>query len=261
MDRRQWKDLIQVYDDRRDIIVPGDPKQTLTFCADQFVTLSEDAIGERGAFFVALSGGNTPKALYQMLSNQDYRKKVDWSKVHLFWSDERCVPSDSPESNYHMAMEAGLASLPIPKNHIHRMHADDPDTEEAASDYEALIEKVVPDSTFDLIMLGMGEDGHTASLFPKTHGLHSQKRLVVANYIPSKEIWRVTFTFNLINTARHIDIYVIGKSKAAMLKTVLTSPYNPDELPIQKVGTRQQKALWITDSDAIAALHNPKANG
>lgn len=254
MDTRQWKDLIEVYDDRRDIIVPGDVSQTLEFCVDQFVSLAEESIKARGAFFVALSGGSTPKSLYQLLASPKYKNKVDWSKVHLFWSDERCVPPDHPDSNYHMAMSAGFSTLPLNKDNIHRMPADAEDLEAAATAYEALIERVVHGAEFDLTMLGMGDDGHTASLFPKTHGLHSMKRLVVANFVPSKEIWRMTFTFNLINSSKAIDIYVVGKSKAAMLKNVLTSPYSPDDLPIQKVGTRRHKALFIVDSEAAAGL-------
>lgn len=254
MNAQQWKQAIKAYDDRRDIIIPGDAKQTLTFCAEQFVGIAAEAIHERGAFYTALSGGSTPKALYQMLASPVYRQRVEWAKVHLFWSDERCVPPTDAESNYHMAMDAGFASLPILKSNIHRMPCDNADIEQAAMDYEALIEKVVPEKEFDLIMLGMGEDGHTASLFPRTHGLHSQKRLVVANYVPSKEVWRMTFTFNLINAARNIDIYVIGKSKAAMLKKILTSEYNPDDLPIQKVGIRSHKALWIADSEAGSGI-------
>lgn len=251
---RQWKTEVKTYDDRRDIAIPGDYSKTLGLCVEQFVGLAGVAIRERGAFFVALSGGSTPKSLYELLSSKVHRNRVDWAKVHLFWSDERCVPPSDPTSNYRMAMDAGFASLPLKAGHIHRMPADQEDLEKGAADYEGLIEKTVPESSFDLIMLGMGDDGHTASLFPKTHGLHSDTRLVIANYIPSKEVWRMTFTFKLINQAKNIAIYILGKAKAATFQEILTNPYNPDELPIQKVGTRKHKALFIVDTDAAAKL-------
>ena len=168
--------------------------------------------------------------------------------MFLFWSDERAVPSDNAESNYHMAMEAGFASVPIPKNQIFRMPADAEDIEAAAQQYEKVLAENLHKGAFDLTMLGMGEDGHTASLFPKTHGLHPVPRQVIANFIPSKDCWRMTLTFECINASSNIAIYVIGKSKGAMLKRALAGPHTPDEIPIQRVGTRSHKALWIADS-------------
>lgn len=253
MAAEQWKQFIQSFDDRRDIIIPGDAQATLAFCANQFAALASEAIATRKMFNVALSGGSTPKALYELLASPACRNQIDWKAIQLFWSDERSVPPDDPESNYAMAMKA-LTSLPIPKENIFRMEAESKDIDEAAVRYEATIEKHVPQGIFDLIMLGMGEDGHTASLFPKTHGLHASGRQVIANFIPQKQTWRMTFTYQLINSARHIDIYVIGKSKATMLKEVLTSQFNPDVLPIQNIGTRTHKALWIVDKAAAAEL-------
>lgn len=251
---KTWKNLITSFDDRRDLLIPGDTKETLEFCAEHFVISADEAIAARDVFTVALSGGSTPKAIYQLLATQKFKSKVDWSKVKFFWSDERCVPPSDLESNYHMAMAAGLASLPIPKNQIFRMPADKSDLNAAALAYEEVILKHVKDGIFDLVMLGMGEDGHTASLFPKTHGLHPGERLAIANYIPQKETWRMSLTFECINQAHSIVIYVIGKSKASMLKRVLTSPFEPDVLPIQNVGTRTHKALWIADNEAASAL-------
>lgn len=256
MNYKKWKDLIRVYDDRRDIIIPGDFSETMAFCSEQFIHLAKQAIDEKGAFYVALSGGSTPKSLYQLLATPTYKNLVDWSKVHLFWSDERCVSSSDPQSNFFMAMDAGFSKLPLSKNHIYKMPADNQDLEKAASDYETLIERMIPDGSFDLIMLGIGEDGHTASLFPQTHGLHADNRLVVANYVPSKEIWRMTFTYNLINAAKAISIYVTGKSKAEILSLVLKGQYDPDVWPIQKVGSRKHKALFIVDTAASTEIHN-----
>lgn len=235
-------------------MIPGDAAKTIAFCAEQWIAIAQEAISKNNIFTVALSGGSTPKAIYEKLSSPEYNKRISWDKVLLFWSDERCVPPDDPDSNFHMAINAGFAKLPIPPANIFRMPADSNDIERGAKQYEDLILDVVPKAEFDLVMLGMGEDGHTASLFPKTHGLHSADRLVIANYIPQKNTWRMTLTFKCINAARHIDIYIIGKNKAAMVKHVLTSPYQPDEIPIQRVGTPASKALWIVDQGAAHEL-------
>jgi len=250
---RLYKKITSI-DDRRNIAIPGNAEDTLTYCAEHFIEIAKVAIDSKGTFYVALSGGSTPRALYQLLASPSYNKQINWNKVQIFWSDERSVPPGNTESNYHMAMEAGLKSLPIPKENIHRMNAESQNIEAAALEYEKLIEKIVPKSQFDFVMLGMGEDGHTASLFPRTHGLHVQNRLIIANFIPEKNTWRMSFTYKLINDASHITIYVIGKSKASMLKQVLNGHYIPDDLPIQRVGTSAHKALWIVDSDAASDL-------
>lgn len=242
------------YDDRRDLIVPGNEQDTLMFCAEQFLSLGQAAIDEKGTFAVALSGGSTPKALYQLLASPSFHSRLNWNQVVLFWSDERTVAPTDSQSNYKMAMDAGLALLPIQEKNIHRMPADEVDLEKAAKQYEAQIEEHVPKASFDLVMLGLGEDGHTASLFPKTHGLHTDQQLVSANFIPQQNTWRMTLTFKCINAAHNISIYVLGKNKALMLKRALLDPYNPDVLPIQKVGTRLHKALWIADSEAASEL-------
>lgn len=252
-----WKKLVQGYDEQREIVIPGDEKATLQFCVNHFIEIANQAIEQQSYFAVALSGGSTPKNIFIGLASQQNRKAIDWSKVLVFWSDERSVPPDHPESNYHMAMEAGFKTLPLKSDQIFRMKAEE-DIEEQAKEYERLILEKIPSKTFDLVMLGMGEDGHTASLFPKTHALHvSPPRLVVANYIPQKNTWRMTLTYECINSSMHIAIYVIGKNKAEMVKRVFTSPYNPDELPIQKVGTPQHRALWILDKGAAQGLQAP----
>lgn len=255
-----WKETITSFDDRRDIIIPGNAEETITFCAEHFIAIAQNAIAEHGIFSVALSGGSTPKAIYQLLASPKFRPRLDWSHVQLFWSDERCVPLNDPESNYHMAMDAGFASLPIPKQNIFPMPVDNPDLEAAAKNYEELIIEKVPNAVFDLVMLGMGEDGHTASLFPKTHGLHPGNRLAIANFIPQKDIWRMTLTFECINQAHEIAIYVLGKSKAKMLKHILTAPFEPDMLPVQAIGTRTHKALWIADTESTSELYQNSSN-
>lgn len=245
---------IKAYDERRNIAIPGNHEKTIQFCVDQFLTYGNAAISEHGNFAVALSGGSTPKEIYQCLAKPEHRNKLDWSKVLLFWSDERCVPHDSPESNYRMAMENGFSKLPLLKENIFPIPTEgDPNAN--AQTYEDLIIKHVHSQSFDLMTLGMGEDGHTASLFPKTHGLHPNERLVIANFIPQMNAWRITLTFDCINASQHIAIYVLGKSKANMVKKALTDTYDPDNLPIQRVGTPSHKALWILDNDSAKEIY------
>lgn len=244
-----WKQNVRPYDERRNFVIPGNSQDTIRFAVEQLISIAQEAIASRDVFTIALSGGSTPKAIFELLSKEPYSKQIPWDKVLIFWSDERNVPPDDPESNYCMAMQAGLKTLPIPSENIFRMQAEG-DIDKSAAEYDRLILKNIPMGKFDLMMLGMGEDGHTASLFPKTHALHANDRLAVANYIPQKNTWRMTLTYKCINSARNIVIYVIGKSKAAMLKFVLTAPYNPDELPVQRVGDEEHKALWIVDNAA-----------
>jgi 6-phosphogluconolactonase len=239
------------WDERRDLIVEENQEQALTFCANQWVEIYEESVANRGAFFVALSGGSTPKALFALITKPPYSTKIDWSKVHLFWGDERSVPATDSESNYHMAMTAGFSAMPIPPSQIHRMEAEKA-IEEKALEYERLIASHLQGKGFDLIMLGMGEDGHTASLFPGTKGLLSTDRLVIANHVPQKNTWRMSFTYECINQASHISIYVLGESKQEILKKVLSSTSNT--YPIEKIGTKEHKATWIVDAAAAQLL-------
>jgi 6-phosphogluconolactonase len=241
------------WDSRRDLIVPGNNGETLVYCVEHFIAVAQEAIQDHGAFFVALSGGSTPKAIFQLLTSSAYQSRIAWNKVHLFWSDERAAPPDDPESNYHMAMMAGLSGMPIPPHQVHRMQAET-NIEEKALAYENKILEVLKGRPFDLIMLGMGEDGHTASLFPHTEGLSVENRLVIANYIPQKKTWRMTMTYPCINSAKNVAIYVLGASKKQTLADVLTSSYKPDVYPIQRIGTPIRPALWIADIDAAAGL-------
>lgn len=238
------------FDERRTLIVPGNREKTLEFCIQEWLNLAQEAIDSHGFFAVALSGGSTPKAIYKGIVTSEKAKSIPWNKVFLFWSDERNAPPDDPDSNFHMSMvEGGLKNLPIPQENIFRMHAEK-DLEKNALDYEKKIREVLKGRPFDLIMLGVGEDGHTASLFPHTQALREGKHLVVANHIPQKNTWRMTFTFDLINKASHIHLYLIGNTKAQIIEHLFTSPYDPETFPSQRVGTFENKALWITDEEA-----------
>jgi 6-phosphogluconolactonase len=237
-----------VLDPRRKVIMPGDHDLTLAYATDLWIQIANEAINDHGFFAVALSGGSTPKKIYQRLSQLEDR--LDWTKVFLFWGDERSVPPTSEESNYFLAMEeGGLSKLPIPKNQVFRMVAEE-DIETNSKAYEDVILDKLGSHPFDLIMLGMGEDGHTASLFPHSQALKAKGRLVVPNFVPQKNTWRMTFTYECINRAFHIALYVMGSQKAEVLERVLLGPSNPQEYPSQLIGTEANPALWIVDIDA-----------
>ncbi len=237
-------------DERRELILPGSREETLDYCVQQWVSIANESIADHGFFAVALSGGSTPKLIYQRLSSAQFAPKIDWSRVYLFWSDERSVPPDDPDSNYHMSLVEGLLeTLPIPKENIFRMEGEK-EIEKNAQKYEQAIKKVLGNRPFDLVMLGVGEDGHTASLFPHTEALSAEGRLVVANHVTQKNSWRMSFTFDCINAARNISLYVLGSGKAEILATIFSSPYDPTLYPSQRVGTSEHKAQWIIDNDA-----------
>jgi 6-phosphogluconolactonase len=242
--------LEYLFDDRRLITLPGNYDATIEFCVHNWISKAREAILDHGFFAVALSGGSTPKTIYEKIVHEPNVKDIEWKKIYFFWSDERSVPVSHSDSNFHMAMhEAGLFNLPIPKENVFRMIAES-EIEMNAKAYEELILEKLGGNAFDLIMLGIGEDGHTASLFPHTKAIEVEGRLVVANYVPQKKTWRMTFTYECINSADQICIYALGKNKSEIIAKVLTSPYDPLEYPIQKIGTNYHKALWIMDDDA-----------
>lgn len=238
-------------DERREAIIPGDKEATIAFAAEHFLSLAEKMIQIQGYFAVALSGGSTPQAIFHKIAESEKRNQIDWSSVLLFWSDERAVPMDDPDSNYGMAMRSGFGSLPFKRENIFRMEAEK-EIENAALNYEKKIREKIPNQVFDLVMLGMGEDGHVASLFPNTEGLQAVNRLVIANYIPQKETWRMSLTFEAINASHCTAIYVIGKNKAEIAAQALSE--KGQKLPAFSIGTSTHKALWILDHDAAEHL-------
>lgn len=254
METFNWKALIQPFDQRRHLIIPGNTEETILFSVHQFIQIGHTAIQDHGSFSVALSGGQTPHAIFKELNHSSYQDALDWSKVLCFWSDERSVPPLHPENNYSNALQAGLVSLPLLSENIFRMKAEE-NIEANAAIYEQLIQEKVPSLQFDLMMLGMGEDGHTASLFPHTNGLHAKDRLVIANYVPQKDTWRMSLTYTCINQAKHICIYAMGSKKADRVAQVLLGPDKPDQFPVQHVGTLEHPALWILDQEASKLLN------
>ena len=251
----EFQDQIKAYDNRRDYIVPGNKEETIDFSVHHLITTGNQAIEDHGYFTLALSGGSTPKAIFQKLSQEKYKDQVDWSKVLLFWSDERAVGPEDDQSNYKMAFTNGMEKLPLNKENIFRMKAD-LDPEFHAKDYEKILDQKLHMGRFDMVMLGMGDDGHTASLFPKTHALHAPEKKVASNFIPKLDAWRMTLTFPCINDSEVIAIYVLGKNKSETVKKVFTAPHEPDKYPVQNIGTPGHKALWIMDKDAACMLNN-----
>jgi len=228
--------------------------------AEEFVGAARTAIGAQGRFTVALSGGSTPKALYSLLAS-NYADFV-WNRVFLFFGDERHVPPTDPESNYRMVEESLLAKIAIPAENVFRVPAENPDASAAASDYEAQLRRFFEIKSgefprFDLILLGMGPDGHTASLFPDSAALDEQSRLVVANWVAKFNTHRITFTFPVLNSAAEVMFLASGADKADMLHQVLegkSEGKNTPPLPSQRVEPSDGKLLWILDEAAAAKL-------
>lgn len=228
--------------------------------ADEFVARANDAVNARRIFHVALSGGSTPKGLFSLLVNDDaLRHALAWDKIHFWWSDERHVPPDHPDSNFNMAHDAMLSRVEIPPPHIHRVRAENPDAAQAALEYENELRAIFKVNApafpqFDLILLGMGNDGHTASLFPGTRALSEVERLVVANWVGKFFAWRLTFTAPLINHARGVMFLVAGADKALALKGVLEGLREPMQLPAQLIQPLNGKLLWLIEASAASEL-------
>lgn len=237
-----------------DVIVLENEEALAEHVADRFIEDAEEAISMHGVFNVALAGGSTPKAAYELLGADPRRGEVDWEKVRFFWSDERCVPPTDDESNYKMAKLAMLDKLGIDPAHVHRMAGED-QPERAASSYADVIRRHLgPDPRFDLIMLGMGPDGHTASLFPGSSPATDDRLLVNAPFVPKFNTYRITFTPHLLNNARAVVIATAGPSKTDVLERVLRGPYDPNTYPVQIVAPAGGSLTWYVDRVAAAKL-------
>ena len=239
-----------------EITVFPDKEAFIAGAAGFMAAQAAEAIAARGRWTVALAGGGTPQPIYQRLADIGYAQRIDWSRVHVFFGDERCVPPDDARSNYRMAREALLDSVPLPAENVHRMRGED-DPALAALAYEQEIQRLfrtlVPPA-LDLICLGMGDNGHTASLFPGTASLREQARWVVPQYVEVMQTWRVTMTAPLINAARHVAFFVEGAGKAEMLQRVLHGPYDPDVLPAQMIQPADGQLHWLVDTAAASQL-------
>jgi 6-phosphogluconolactonase len=215
--------------------------------AEHFIALAADAIADRGKFTVALAGGSTPRATYALLASDEFAAQVDWQHVHVFWGDERCVSPHHPDSNYRMAREALLDHVPIPADNMHRIQGE-LNPEQAASIYRNDLKAVLGiDGRFDLVMLGMGDDGHTASLFPGTAALEEREHAVVAVYVEKMQSWRVTLTLPVINASCHVLFLVSGAAKVDALACI----YAGEPLPAALVRPTSGQLTWMMDEDAI----------
>lgn len=218
--------------------------------ADTFVELSEKAIQKHNKFVVALSGGSSPKAIFSLLATPEYADKIEWSKVYFFWVDERWVSLDDEKSNFKMTLETLLDKVPVSKTQIFPMYKDGVEPEDYAKEYETQIRSVLgDDGIFDFILLGMGDDGHTASLFPGEKILYEKEKWVDAYYLKSQEMYRITLTEPIINKAENILIVTFGKSKKHALNEVLNGVYNPEQYPLQVINKREGVQIF-TDEEA-----------
>jgi 6-phosphogluconolactonase len=234
--------------------------------AEQFVKLAVKAIAQRGRFAVALSGGSTPRKMYSILASKEFSSRLAWEYVHVFWGDERCVPPDHRDSNFGMFRKTLLKHVPLPPDNIHRIRGEIA-PKEAAKNYERELQSFfimhikkrgikygdfVP--SFDLIFLGLGEDGHTASLFPGTAALRARRRWVIANQVDLLDTWRITLTSVIINVAAQVTFVVSGRKKANPLQQVLYGSYLPRLLPAQLIKPGKGRLLWMVDEAAAAML-------
>jgi 6-phosphogluconolactonase len=243
----------------RHIQIFPDPQSLAHAAAALFQESAANAIAQRGVFTVALAGGSTPRLTYSLLAAEPYRSQIEWAKIHFFWGDERCVPPDHPDSNYRMAREALLSHVPVASDHVHRMQGENPDAAGAAAAYESEIHAVfgpVDLPKFDLVLLGLGPDGHTLSLFPGSAALGEDHALVVANWVEKFRTWRITMTARLVNHAARILFQVEGDDKASPLREVLHGAYDPGKYPAQLIRPTEGECYWFVDQRAAAQLPN-----
>jgi len=224
--------------------------------AEIFVNAAEQAIFNVGRFNVALSGGNTPHRLYEILSVPPFRDQVTWRAVDIFWGDERCVPMDDPRSNFRMARETLLDRVPLPKENIHVMRGDLPPVE-AAMQYETELRNYFSGQppVIDLVLLGLGDNAHTASLFPHTSVVNEKERWVADVYIPEQDMYRLTLTAPFINQADQVVFLVSGADKAHALQNVLEGAYQPHNYPAQLIHPNGTHPIWLVDKAACHKLN------
>ena len=251
---------VRVYKDQQELALKA---------ARHFARLADQYVIGCGHFTVALAGGSTPRAMFGLLAEEPFLETVPWSSIYFFWGDERCVAPDHAESNFRMAQETLLSKVPVPEENIFRIPAENPDHDRAAQEYSDTLSRfflagpgapraaTAPLSNlprFDLVLLGMGPDGHTASLFPDTSALNANDRIAVANFIDKLGVHRITLTAATINNARNVTFVASGEDKADALKAVLEGPHRPETYPSQLVRPRNGTLLWLVDERAASLL-------
>jgi 6-phosphogluconolactonase len=246
---------------RGEVRVVADAALLFSAAAVEFTSAAAASIETKGSFSVALSGGSTPRGLFAVLAGDAFRSQVSWDKVSFFWGDERHVSPDHPDSNFRMAHEALLSHLSLRDNQIFRIHGEYADAAQAAVEYEGTVRQFfgLADGQFprfDLVLLGMGPDGHTASLFPGTKALSERTRVVVSNWVGKFYTQRVTMTAPALNAAARVLFLVGGEDKAPALKAVLEGPLEASQLPAQLIRPANGSLLWLADRTAAHLLQN-----
>jgi 6-phosphogluconolactonase len=243
-----------------DVSVLPNPEALMRAEAEHSITLAREAIAARGRFDLALAGGSTPRRLYELFSEPDYIDRIDWSRVHVFWGDERCVSPNDPRSNYRMVRESLLDCVPIPEDNIHRIRGEY-EPHRAAEAYEQELRVLFgrpqgpPERSFDQVLLGMGPDGHTASLFPGTPAVTETQRWVVAQHVEQPlPMWRITLTPVVLNAAADVTFLVAGAGKAERLRQVLGDEPREEVLPAQLIRPKGGQLHWMADAAAGALL-------
>jgi 6-phosphogluconolactonase len=231
--------------------------------AEQIATAAARAIGASGRCVLALSGGATPRRTYERLAQEPFLSRIEWSSVHVIWGDERCVPPGDADSNYRMAWETLLEHVPVPAANIHRIHGED-DPVEAAASYEKVLRdllrtangapSVAPGRRIDLAILGLGDNGHTASLFPESAAARETERWVMAESVDASPSWRITLTAPVLNAATELLFIVSGNEKAKVLSRVLEGPRRPHQLPAQLIAPTHGRVHWLVESAAATEL-------
>ncbi|MBV9481035.1 MAG: 6-phosphogluconolactonase [Acidobacteria bacterium] len=241
-----------------EVSIFDNPDALFRAAAENFAKLAHAAVLAKGSFTVALSGGSTPRGLYSLLAQQ-YLSSIQWQKIYFFWGDERHVPPDHPDSNYRMAYEALLSKVPTDRAKVFRVHSENSDANRAAIDYEQTLSTAfglqkleVP--RFDLILLGLGPDGHTASLFPHSAALRERSRLVVANWVEKFNTDRITFTLPVLNHAANVHFLVSGKDKAAAVESVFDGNSEASDVPAKLVEPRHGRLVWLLNEDAAVRI-------
>jgi len=234
------------------------PQELFEAAAEEVLRAAKEAVEKRGRFTIALSGGSTPKNLFNLLAT-NARTVLPWDRTFFFWGDERHVPPTDPDSNYHMAEETMLSKIPVAAGNVFRMAAENPDAAAAAEAYEQTLRKFFALETgqfprFDLILLGMGPDGHTASLFPGTAALQEKSRLVVANWVDKLKASRLSLTLPVLNAAACVTFLVSGMDKAAALHAVLEGDAPGEQYPSKLIRPVDGKLIWLVDRAAASAL-------
>ena len=239
------------------IVIESDSESLAKAAARLLIDKGKTAVANRGVFALAVSGGSTPKRLFELLADEKgpYFNTLPWKETQIFWVDERHVPPDSKESNYRMTREAMLSHAPIPESNIHRIISENPRAEDAAVQYEAELKEFFNGlPQFDLTILGLGEDGHTASIFPGSPVLNESKRFVAAPWVEKLNTFRITLTLPVLNNSSSTVFLVSGKGKSEILRAVLEGKFDPARLPSQAIRPTNGELEWLIDTEAASLL-------